>query len=363
MKHLKGGVDALPAVTFVVPTLNAGSLLPDCLKSIRGQDYPAERVEVLIVDGGSTDGTIDLAKEFGCRVIPNPRKLCGPGVAVGMDKASHGIKIFFAADNRLPSRDWLRNMVRPFMEDGKIYATFGHFFVERRDPALNRYFSLVESSPFHLYVCGNESSKKLYEISYDVVEESDGYKVLGMTSEKFPILGLANGFALNTTALRSDKDGRKLLELLSRSLDEDLDDILPVIKLIEHGYKLAYVPSAPIHHYHLATYRQFTEKYLWKIRNNLVGGKAYTNARMFLSRRRQIREKLWFIYSISFAWPLQDAARGLRRDGDLAWLLHPMLCMFLAILGFISALLNPKLALKYALRISRTTQFTRRVGK
>ncbi len=358
MKHLKSRTEGLPAVTFVVPTLNAEPLLPDCLKSIRAQDYPAESVEVLIVDGGSTDGTIDVAKKFGCRVVQNPKKLCGPGVAIGMDSASNGIQIFFAADNRLPSKDWLRSIVKPFIEDRRIYATFGHFFVERRDPALNRYFSLVESSPFHLFVCGHESSKKLYEMSYDVIEEGNGYKILRMTSDKFPILGLANGLALNAESLRSDREGQKLLSFINRSLDQDLDDILPVIQLIEHGYKLAYVPAAPVHHYHLATYRQFIEKYSWKIKNNLVGGKAYTNARMFLSRRRQVREKLWFMYCTSFVWPLLDAAKGLRRDGDVAWLLHPVLCFLLAVLGFISVLLNPGLALKYAIRISKPFRHT-----
>jgi len=349
----KSAFAALPSVTFVVPTLNAESLLPACLRSIRDQDYPQGNVEVLIVDGGSTDGTVDVAKKFGCRIVQNPRRLCGPGVAIGMDSASYDIQIFFAADNRLPRRDWLRRIVKPFIDDPRIYATFGHFFVDRRDPALNRYFSLVESSPFHLFVCGNESSKKLYEMSYDIVEEGIGYKVLRMTSDKFPILGLANGFALNANALRADREGQKLLRFINKSLDEDLDDILPVIQLIEHGYKLAYVPLAPVHHFHLAAYRLFLDKYSWKIRNNLVGGKAYTNARMFLSRRRQVREKLWFIYCMCFAWPLLDGARGLRRDGDVAWLLHPVRCIFLAILGFISVLLNPGLAIKYAIRISR----------
>jgi len=353
VEQQKPGPDGLPSVAFVVPTLNARTLLKDCLKSIREQDYPREKIEVLIVDGGSTDGTVELAKEFGCRVVENPKKLCGPGVAIGMDSASKEIQIFFAADNRLPTRDWLRTVVRPFVEDHKIYAAFGHFFVDRRDPPLNRYFSLVESSPFHLFVCGNESSKKLYEMSYDVVEEGNGYKVLRMTSEKFPILGLANGFALNASALRSGEEGRRLLRSISQSLDRDLDDILPVIQLIESGYKLAYVPSAPVHHYHLQTYRQFVEKYSWKIKNNLVGGKAYTNARVFLSRRRQVREKMWFMYCISFAWPLYDALRGLRRDRDTAWLLHPLLCLLLAVLGLVSVALNPSLAVRYAIRISK----------
>jgi glycosyltransferase involved in cell wall biosynthesis len=49
---------AAPRVSVVIATFNAASTLQDCLDSIAGQDFPD--IEVLVADGGSTDGTTDL---------------------------------------------------------------------------------------------------------------------------------------------------------------------------------------------------------------------------------------------------------------------------------------------------------------
>ena len=49
----------LPSITIVTPVLNAAGTLGECLGSVRGQDY-AGTIEHVVVDGGSTDGTLDI---------------------------------------------------------------------------------------------------------------------------------------------------------------------------------------------------------------------------------------------------------------------------------------------------------------
>jgi glycosyltransferase involved in cell wall biosynthesis len=66
-----------PFVSILLPVLNEARFLEACLHSIEEQDYPADRREVLILDGGSTDGTQDLARAFaaahaGYRLVNNP---------------------------------------------------------------------------------------------------------------------------------------------------------------------------------------------------------------------------------------------------------------------------------------------------
>jgi glycosyltransferase involved in cell wall biosynthesis len=55
---------ALPSFTIVTPCLNGAATLREALESVRGQDYPGE-VEHIVVDGGSTDGTLDILEEWG----------------------------------------------------------------------------------------------------------------------------------------------------------------------------------------------------------------------------------------------------------------------------------------------------------
>jgi glycosyltransferase involved in cell wall biosynthesis len=64
-------VAALPTLTIITPCLNAAATLPATLASVRAQDYPG--LEHIVVDGGSTDGTLDvLAAAEGVRWISEP---------------------------------------------------------------------------------------------------------------------------------------------------------------------------------------------------------------------------------------------------------------------------------------------------
>jgi len=50
-----------PKVSILIPTLNAESVLDECLRSIEMQDYPKDKIELIIADGGSKDKTLEIA--------------------------------------------------------------------------------------------------------------------------------------------------------------------------------------------------------------------------------------------------------------------------------------------------------------
>jgi len=56
-----------PDVDVVIPTLNSEKLLDRCLKGIRSQNYEG-RINIIIMDGGSTDNTIEIAKRYDCEI-------------------------------------------------------------------------------------------------------------------------------------------------------------------------------------------------------------------------------------------------------------------------------------------------------
>ena len=85
-----------PTVTVVVPARNEAVDIGGCIEAIARQDYPARLIEVLVVDGGSTDGTGDRAlqaiAEFGLQraaVIQNGRGTTPSNLNVGLGEA-HG---------------------------------------------------------------------------------------------------------------------------------------------------------------------------------------------------------------------------------------------------------------------------------
>lgn len=89
MAGAAGGVSgAHPSVSVVLPTLNEREYLRDCLDSIAAQTDD-RIVEVLVVDGGSTDGTTDIAAGFAplVRVIANPRVTAAAAMNIGIAEA------------------------------------------------------------------------------------------------------------------------------------------------------------------------------------------------------------------------------------------------------------------------------------
>ncbi|HUV18373.1 MAG TPA: glycosyltransferase family 2 protein, partial [Ilumatobacteraceae bacterium] len=76
-----------PTVTVVIPTYREAAHIEQTLSAVRGQTY-AKIVEVLVVDGGSDDGTQALAAAAGATVLDNPHRAQAAGLNVGIAAAA-----------------------------------------------------------------------------------------------------------------------------------------------------------------------------------------------------------------------------------------------------------------------------------
>ena len=93
-------------VSVQICTLNEAGNLEACLNSVLSNDPE----EVLVIDGGSTDGTRDIAQRMGARVL-NPGRLgLGPSRKLGYMSATTKYVAFVDADDRLPA-EWLSDMI------------------------------------------------------------------------------------------------------------------------------------------------------------------------------------------------------------------------------------------------------------
>ena len=106
-----------PSISIIIPTLNAGTVLDKCLASIRKQDYPAKKIELIIADAGSNDDTLKIAERHGIdKILDNPLKTGEAGKAVGVSTASNEIIALIDSDNILDGPDWLARMTAPFLD-------------------------------------------------------------------------------------------------------------------------------------------------------------------------------------------------------------------------------------------------------
>jgi cellulose synthase/poly-beta-1,6-N-acetylglucosamine synthase-like glycosyltransferase len=103
----------VPFVSIVIPVLNGAGTLGDLLRSLNHLEYPAGRLEVLIVDNGSDDGSAEMAQAAGYRVLVEPHRGASRARNAGVAQAGGEIIAFTDADCIL-SRGWLSALVAPF---------------------------------------------------------------------------------------------------------------------------------------------------------------------------------------------------------------------------------------------------------
>jgi len=104
-----------PYISVIVCTLNRKSSLKKCLTELLNVDYPKSRYEIIVVDGGSVDGTVDmLKKEF-----PQVRCIIEERIGVsyarnrGIENANGNI-IAFTDDDCIVTRNWLHELASSF---------------------------------------------------------------------------------------------------------------------------------------------------------------------------------------------------------------------------------------------------------
>jgi succinoglycan biosynthesis protein ExoA len=88
--------DSLPFVSVIMPVRNERNCIEASLGAVLRQDYPSERMEVIVADGMSTDGTRDVvkARQIGypnLRMIDNPGKIVPTGLNAALAQARGSI--------------------------------------------------------------------------------------------------------------------------------------------------------------------------------------------------------------------------------------------------------------------------------
>ncbi|QXC61702.1 glycosyltransferase [Aquihabitans sp. G128] len=139
-----------PLVTVVIPMLNEDGYIGPCVEGFLAQTYGADRLEILVMDGGSTDGSREtvaaLAEQHPqVRLVENPKRLAAAAANVGIAEASGEILCFLSAHG-VPDPDYVATSVRLLQELDAV-GVGGRYLHVGTDPR-SRAVGLAMASPF-----------------------------------------------------------------------------------------------------------------------------------------------------------------------------------------------------------------------
>lgn len=115
---------SLPKISLILPVRNEAQWIGRLLDQLLSQTYPSDRYEILVADGGSADGTVEIvqakAREsaVSIRVVDNPGVRSGPGRNAGLAQATGEIILFIDGHCEIPSRRLLEDTVLLLEESG-----------------------------------------------------------------------------------------------------------------------------------------------------------------------------------------------------------------------------------------------------
>jgi cellulose synthase/poly-beta-1,6-N-acetylglucosamine synthase-like glycosyltransferase len=150
----------LPAISIMIPAHNESMVISDTLKALRDLNYPKDRLEILVINDGSTDDTAErvamvAASDPRVRLYNVPKEFAARGKSAALNRGlklcSYDVIGIFDADN-VPESDSVIHLARQLAADSALGAVIGKFrCVNKKRNLLTRFINL-ESLAFQWIV-------------------------------------------------------------------------------------------------------------------------------------------------------------------------------------------------------------------
>ncbi|MBZ5516734.1 MAG: glycosyltransferase [Acidobacteriia bacterium] len=188
----------LPCISVLVPCHNEASVIAHTIRALQKLDYPAEKLEFLIINDGSTDDTAEIVRGFGAdqqlRLLEVPRPVSARGKASALNfalpEARYPVLAIYDADN-LPESGALRPLASQLARNPRLAAAVGMYRAWNRHRALLTRFLNIEGIGFQWIIqAGRWMLMRLtmlpgtnYVVHKAVVEQLGGWDEQALTED------------------------------------------------------------------------------------------------------------------------------------------------------------------------------------
>lgn len=343
-----------PLVSIMIATFNSEKVLPRTLEAIRAQTYPQDKLEILAIDGGSTDSTLEIAKKANCKIIDNPKTEPTYAKWLGFSKCTGKYLITIDHDEVMENKDSILLKVKAAEEHPECKVVMCSGYKRPLEyPALNQYLSDF-GDPFSLFMynCPKDYQfllpflKKYFTIEVD----NENYSLILFGGKRVILVELdCLGTMLEVPYFRN---------IVNNSKDpENTFSMLFYIMLEKGDTSVIVIKNDPLVHYSVDSLKAYLPKLKWRICNNIhfpeQGNVGFTGRQQY-QKISQYKKYLFIPYSLSIIIPfVHSIVLSVRRKNPI-YLMHPVLCLYVTF----------EILYQYSLKLfGKTPAFTSYDGK
>lgn len=317
-------MNKFPTISIITATYNSGRTLDECLKLVREQDYPQDKIEIILGDGGSTDNTLKIAKKYNANVIkiPKEKQHAEYNRGVAFSKAKGELSLILDHDNFMPYKTWLRDMVEPLLENPKMVATeTAYYDYNPKYKLMDRYcalFGISEPLPYYMGKADRLPHFTKKWINFGKALDKGKYFLVKFISDprKIPTIG-TNACLMRTKLVKENADTRP----------EHHYPIDVMVDVIKNGHnEFGFVKNSIIHLTNSAGFMTYIKRRLKFAESYHFQHQARRRYSVVMKGDQWAVAKFVF-FSLTLVKPTFDAVRGYAKIHDPAWFVNPFMCL------------------------------------
>lgn len=318
-----------PLVSIIIPVYNGEHKLPLCLDSIRTQDYPQDKLEIIIVDDDSTDRTVEIAtNRYGCRIVRNGTHNPERGKSIGIENAKGEYLFFVDDDNILPNDKWLRKLITAVVKEDCVGGQVAKFTYDKNASFPDRYMALFgcgDPAVFYLHKRDHMmKTEKKWKLGGNILKETKDYFKIKFDVETLPTIG-SQGFLIKKSYLDNIKWSPYYFHI-----DANAD-------LIRKGFDEYIILKDTVVHNHSKDCKDFIGKMK---RNSKQLNSDVGAERSYSYNLTPLRLVGLGLTLGTLIIPIKDSIVGFIKFPSTAWFFHPVVCFRTAVIYTMSVLKN-----------------------
>lgn len=314
-----------PTISVIMPTLHSEKTIEQALQSVVNQTFPRDQIEILVVDGGSTDKTIAIAKKYNCTILKNNRRLPEFAKHIGIMNAKGKYCVFLDSDEVLTNRASLKTKYDLLEQNKNVKnCLIGGLVNPPGYPFINEYASRI-GDPFSYFMYGIDAGDYIHSLENTFKSKTvhDRYVLYEVTNETLPICD-GGGHFFDLSYLKENFD-YKNSKTVSRIFD----------LMVGKTKQFAVVNNDFVEHYSNTTVRAYMHKIKWRVIGNIHYSQETITG--FSEREKsqtslfKCKKFLFIPLSIMLIWPIYSSAILMVKNRNILYLLHIFFSLYTAI--------------------------------